>query len=85
MRKSIHPSFLCDKRFEYPDATNAIADEVLKAARVGRIIQYRKLPAGPEINDSDSIIIVEGRADIAACLRAGVRNTIAVEELLSQK
>lgn len=56
-----------------------LADEVLKAARVGGIIQYRHLPAGPEINDSDSIIIVEGRADIAACLRAGVRNTIAVE------
>ena len=59
--------------------SSELADEVLKAARVGRIIQYRHLPAGPEINDSDSIIIVEGRADIAACLRAGVRNTIAVE------
>jgi DNA primase len=59
--------------------SSELADEVIKAARVGRIITYRSLPAGPEINDSDSIIIVEGRADIAACLRAGVRNTIAVE------
>ncbi len=59
--------------------SSELADEVLKAARVGGIIQYRNLPAGPEINDSDSIIVVEGRADIAACLRAGVRNTIAVE------
>ncbi|NHJ32109.1 MAG: DNA primase [Asgard group archaeon] len=59
--------------------SSELADEVLKAARVGGIIQYRRLPAGPEINDSDSIIVVEGRADIAACLRAGVRNTIAVE------
>jgi DNA primase len=59
--------------------SSELADEVIKAARVGGIIQYRRLPAGPEINDSDSIIVVEGRADIAACLRAGVRNTIAVE------
>ena len=59
--------------------SSELADEVLKAARVGGIIQYRHLPAGPEINHSDSIIVVEGRADIAACLRAGVRNTIAVE------
>ncbi|MFW9923224.1 MAG: DNA primase DnaG [Candidatus Thorarchaeota archaeon] len=56
-----------------------IHDEVIKAARVGGITTFGNLPAGPELNDSDTIIVVEGRADIAACLRAGVRNTIAVE------
>lgn len=56
-----------------------IHDEVIRAARVGGITTYGHLPAGPELNDSDTIIVVEGRADIAACLRSGVRNTIAVE------
>jgi len=59
--------------------SSEIHDEVIKAARVGGIIQFGNLPAGPELNDSDTIIVVEGRADINACLRAGVRNTIAVD------
>ncbi|MBD3192371.1 MAG: DNA primase [Candidatus Heimdallarchaeota archaeon] len=59
--------------------SSEIADEVLKATRVGGITHFGSLPAGPELNDSDTIIVVEGRADIAACLRAGVRNTIAVQ------
>ncbi|NHJ47337.1 MAG: DNA primase [Asgard group archaeon] len=56
-----------------------LADEVSKIARGSGITQYAHLPAGPELIESDTIIIVEGRADIAACLRAGVRNTIAVQ------
>jgi len=59
--------------------SSEIHDEVIKAARVGGITNYGPLPAGPELNSSDTIIIVEGRADIAACLRAGVRNTVAVQ------
>lgn len=59
--------------------SSEIHDEVIKAARVGGITNYGHLPAGPELNSSDTIIIVEGRADIAACLRAGVRNTVAVQ------
>ena len=59
--------------------SSEIHDEVIKAARVGGISNYGNLPAGPELNSSDTIIVVEGRADIAACLRAGVRNTIAVQ------
>jgi DNA primase len=56
-----------------------LTDEVSKAVRSSGITQYARLPAGPELGDSDTIIIVEGRADIAACMRAGVRNTIAVQ------
>ena len=59
--------------------SSEIHDEVIKAARVGGISNYGSLPAGPELNSSDTIIVVEGRADIAACLRAGVRNTVAVQ------
>jgi DNA primase len=64
---------------EISQDSSDLADEVSKAARGSGIIQYAHLPAGPELVESDTIIIVEGRADIAACLRAGVRNTIAVQ------
>lgn len=38
-----------------------------------------KCPAGPAVNDSESIIIVEGRSDVIALLKAGIKNAIAVE------
>jgi len=64
---------------EATQESSELADEVSKAAQTTRISTYGQLPAGPEFGESDTIIIVEGRADIAACLRAGVRNTIAVQ------
>ncbi|MFX1519208.1 MAG: DNA primase DnaG [Promethearchaeota archaeon] len=58
-----------------------ISEEVIKAARLGVIVKYGKeqLPAGPEINESETIIIVEGRADVLNLLKHGFRNVIAVE------
>jgi len=58
-----------------------ISEEVIKAARIGVIIKYGKdqLPAGPEINESETIIVVEGRADVLNLLKHGFRNVIAVE------
>lgn len=38
-----------------------------------------QLPAGPDVGVSNSIIIVEGRADVAHLLRCGYRNVIAIE------
>ena len=38
-----------------------------------------RLPAGPSLKDSDAIIIVEGRSDVLNLLRAGIKNTVAVE------
>ncbi|WP_455464526.1 DNA primase DnaG [Candidatus Hodarchaeum mangrovi] len=59
----------------------SVLDEVLKEARISIIQKFGKeeLPAGPGIQDSDSIIIVEGRADVVNLLRHGFRNVIAVE------
>jgi len=59
--------------------SSELHDEVVKAARVGGITSYYGLPAGPELEDSDTIIIVEGRADIIACMKAAINNTLAVE------
>jgi DNA primase len=63
-----------------PDSVSVL-DEVLKEARISIIQKYGKenLPAGPAIQDSDNIIIVEGRADVVNLLKHGFRNVIAVQ------
>lgn len=63
-----------------PDSVSVL-EEVLKEARISIIQKYGKegLPAGPGIQDSDNLIIVEGRADVVNLLRHGFRNVIAVQ------
>ncbi len=56
-----------------------ITNRVKNLARTDEIGEYMGLPAGPGINESDAIIVVEGRADVLNLLRAGIRNVIAVE------
>ncbi|MHA1754731.1 MAG: DNA primase DnaG [Candidatus Odinarchaeia archaeon] len=58
-----------------------ITEAVLRAIRTGTITKYgpEKLPAGPAIDESDSIIVVEGRADVLNLLKYGFKNAIAVE------
>ncbi|HID27144.1 MAG TPA: DNA primase [Methanosarcinales archaeon] len=57
-----------------------ITDEVKQAVRIEEITYYGKdkLPAGPNILDSDAILLVEGRADVLNLLRYGIKNAIAV-------
>lgn len=38
-----------------------------------------KLPAGPNVKDSDAIILVEGRSDVLNLLKYGIKNAVAVE------
>jgi DNA primase len=63
-----------------PD-TVEITEEVDRTLRQSEITSYgpSKLPAGPHIDNSDAIIVVEGRADVLALLKHGIKNTIAVE------
>lgn len=58
-----------------------ITEEVKESIRIKEITKYGKdnLPAGPNISDSDAIIVVEGRADVLNLLRYGIRNSVAVE------
>jgi DNA primase len=62
-----------------PDSQE-IAEEVAYSVRVMEITEYGKerLPSGPAIDDSDDIIIVEGRADVLALLKQGFKNVIAL-------
>jgi len=63
-----------------PDSIE-ITEEVKESIRLREIREYgpEKLPAGPNIDDSDAIIVVEGRADVLLLLKYGIKNAIAVE------
>ncbi|MCS7143625.1 MAG: DNA primase DnaG [Archaeoglobaceae archaeon] len=68
--------------FEEPEIESEKISELVKQSlRIDEVIEYgeERLPAGPGIDDSDAIIIVEGRADVINLLRHGIRNVIAVE------
>lgn len=68
----------------YKESTNMhekLVEEVQQAIRTDEITSYgeTKLPAGPNIDQSDAILVVEGRADVLNLLRYGIKNVIAVE------
>ncbi len=62
-----------------PDSQE-IAEEVAYSVRVMEVTEYGKdrLPCGPLIDDSDEIILVEGRADVLNLLKHGFKNVIAM-------
>jgi len=62
-----------------PDSEE-LADEVSHSIRQLEIVEYGKdrLPAGPEVADSEEIFIVEGRADVLNLLKHGIKNAIAM-------
>jgi len=57
----------------------AVSEQLKESVRVSEISEYQGLPAGPDIESYDSIIIVEGRADVLALLKNGIKNVIAIE------
>ena len=59
--------------------TDEMLGEVRRGVRKGEITEYAGLPAGPNIEDSDAVLIVEGRADVLNLLKYGVKNAIGVE------
>ncbi len=59
--------------------TQEISEHLKEAIRSEEISDYQGLPAGPNLESYDSIVIVEGRADVLNLLRAGVKNVIAIE------
>jgi DNA primase len=58
-----------------------LADSVRQSVQIEEVVHYGKdrLPAGPNIEDSDAIIVVEGRSDVLNLLKYGIKNVIAVE------
>ncbi|MCI4342906.1 MAG: DNA primase [Thermoplasmata archaeon] len=58
-----------------------LTEAVRKMVQVDDITTYgpEHLPAGPNIDQADALIVVEGRSDVLALLRCGIKNVIAVE------
>ncbi|RLI45460.1 DNA primase [Candidatus Bathyarchaeota archaeon] len=61
--------------------TDEIFREVSEILRMVKVEKYgpEGLTAGPKVEDSKEILIVEGRADVINLLKYGIENAIAVE------
>ena len=66
---------------EITPESSELTDEVKESVRMGEIQSFGEdqLPAGPNVDESDAIIVVEGRADVLNLLKYGIKNTLAVE------
>jgi len=68
------------QKFEETTVTGeTLVEEVRKQVRAAGIDEYAGLPAGPNVETSDAVIVVEGRADVQQLLAYGIKNAIAVE------
>src|SRR3989338_7690119 len=62
-----------------PDSQE-LSDEVAQSVRMMEVAEYgtERLPAGPDVDSSDELIVVEGRADVLTLLKHGFKNTISM-------
>jgi len=62
-------------------SVDEVFKEVAETLKIAKVEKYgpEELSAGPEIDSSKEIIIVEGRADIINLMRCGLLNVIALE------
>jgi DNA primase len=58
--------------------SDTLIEDVRKSVQLSEITNYRGLPAGPAVEAAESIILVEGRADVLNLLKYGIKNAIAV-------
>lgn len=73
-------SLLIDLLQDSRSAGSTITDTVRQALQTEEIVRFKgKLPAGPNVESSDAIIIVEGRGDVLNLLKHGIKNAVAVE------
>ncbi len=65
---------------ELPDS-QAFTALLTQNIRTAELVEYGKdrLPAGPDIEESEEIIIVEGRADVVTMLKYGIKNVISMK------
>ncbi len=62
-----------------PDSAE-LMEELKQTVRGMELVNYGKdkVPAGPNVKDSDDIIVVEGRADVINLLKHGFKNAIGL-------
>jgi len=58
--------------------SDTLIEDVRKSVQLSEITNYRGLPAGPAVEAAESIILVEGRADVLNLLKYGIKNAVAV-------
>ena len=59
------------------DESRNILDEVRSVLTVDTEVEFSGMTAGPNVKDSEAIIIVEGRNDVRNLLKFGIKNAIA--------
>lgn len=62
-------------------SVDEVYKEISETMKVGKVEKYgpEDLPAGPALESSKEIIVVEGRADVINLMRCGIFNTVALE------
>jgi DNA primase len=72
---------LIDRFDEGSIDSTVLLDDVRESLRVEKVSEIGpdRVPAGPNVLESDAIIIVEGRADVITLLKYGIKNAVAVE------
>ncbi len=65
------------QKFEGAESSE-IAQNIKTEIRTEKIVNYNGLQAGPEIDSSPEIIVVEGRADVLKLLKFGINNAVAM-------
>ncbi len=70
---------LLHRLYDYGMEVEELSEQLKEAVRSSEISEYKGLPAGPNIENYDSIIVVEGRADVINLLKHGIKNVIAIE------
>ena len=55
--------------------------ELRESTRVSKVTSYgaESLAAGPDVDSSDEVIVVEGRADVINLLKQGIKNVIGMQ------
>ena len=71
---------LMKKLSEQSPESREMEQQVMDHNKTAKVVEYGSelLAAGPDIDISKEIIVVEGRADVVNLLRAGIKNSIAM-------
>jgi len=59
-------------------SSSTLTDQINETVRTAQVQEIEGLTAGPEVQYSDEIILVEGRADVMNLLKNGIKNAIAI-------
>lgn len=67
-------------KLEQTPEIDTLTEEIRSEARAGNLVEYGRdrLSAGPDIESSDEVIVVEGRADVVNLLKHGIKNVIGM-------